>query len=88
MEVKEEFHKLLGEWCQKELGRSVTDVEQLVLNNPVHMFCNFHAYYLANRKEARLAAAQIVFQYSTTMESIGHRDRNLPGHFLGMFLVC
>ena len=80
MGVKEEFHKLLGDWCQKELRLSVTDVEQLVLNNTVHMFCSFHAYYLANRKQARLAAAQIVFRYIT--------HRNLPVYFLGMFLVC
>lgn len=51
--IKDEFHMLLEKWCQEKLGRSVANTEQLILNNPVGMFVNFHGYYLANRKKAR-----------------------------------
>ena len=52
--VKDEFLMLLEKWCQQKLGLSILDSEQLVLNNPVAMFSDFHGFYLANRKEARL----------------------------------
>ena len=52
--VKDEFLMLLEKWCQQKLGLSILDSEQLVLINPVAMFSDFHGFYLANRKEARL----------------------------------
>ena len=50
--VKDEFLKLLGEWCEKKLGENIAELDHVVLRNPVRLFMGFQAYYLANPVEA------------------------------------
>ena len=51
--IKEEFHSLLDKWCKSKLGCSIIDAEQVVINSPMAMFTDFHAFYLSHRKQAR-----------------------------------
>ena len=51
-----------------KLGRSVTNAEQLVLNNPREMFANFYSFYLANRKEAPGISYVVVAAFSVQLE--------------------
>lgn len=53
--AQKELHFLLDQWSQKTYGKPLSASEQFVMNNPHAAFWEFHAYYLANRKEARHA---------------------------------
>eukprot|EP00435_Cladocopium_sp_Y103_P018677 s1067_g4.t1 len=54
--VKEEFIALLQKWCQEKCDCSLDKLDGVVLADPVRLFTSFQGYYLANRKEARIAA--------------------------------
>ena len=81
--VKDEFMLLLETWCKQKLGRSILDSEQLVLNNPMAMFSDFHGFYLANRKEARLFCVEFWVLLFTNLSLKLWHGSGFPGPSMG-----